>query len=552
MTERDADAGETREYRIFGPPGTGKTTNLSRQIQRAAEKYGASALLVTSFSRAAAAELAGRDLPIPKDRIGTLHSHCWHALGGPKIAEANVQAWNQERRGLEITSQNSHGKLDGDTDGAGESGAREGDELLAELNRWRGMIVPRAVWPLRIAQFEEAWSDYKRANELLDFTDLIEIALRDLPFPPGRASVIFADEAQDLNPMQLKLIRRWGDHAEYFIVAGDDDQTIYTFTGASPEAFLDPDIPQSHKIILKQSYRVPRAVHRLANAMILRVTRRQPKEYLPREADGAVERLELGTFREPDPAFVVDLRRQLEEGKSVMVLATCSYMLSGIISALRENAIPFYNPYRKSNGFWNPLRFGSRGATPNRILALLSAHPDFGPEAREWTNGDLALWAEHLRSQGILKHGAKKTLQAVDLEAVVTYERLDELFEPAALEELLGYFEGGYQDLLAWWKVNLTTDAEKRAEFPVRIAAQHGARGLLDTPKVIVGTIHSVKGGEADCVYVFPDLSRAGDAQYQSVGPLRDSVTRLFYVAATRAKERLVICPPATPRAISI
>ena len=75
----------TAEYRIFGPPGTGKTTNLTRQIRRAVDRYGSESILVTSFSRAAAAELAGRDLPISPDRVGTLHSHCWHALGGPEI-----------------------------------------------------------------------------------------------------------------------------------------------------------------------------------------------------------------------------------------------------------------------------------------------------------------------------------------------------------------------------------------------------------------------------------------------------------------------------------
>ena len=33
-------------------------------------------------------ELAGRDLPVEPDRVGTLHSHCYHALGAPQIAEA--------------------------------------------------------------------------------------------------------------------------------------------------------------------------------------------------------------------------------------------------------------------------------------------------------------------------------------------------------------------------------------------------------------------------------------------------------------------------------
>jgi superfamily I DNA/RNA helicase len=69
---------------------------------------------------------------------------------------------------------------------------------------------------------------------------------------------------------------------------------------------------------------------------------------------------------------------------------------------------------------------------------------------------------------------------------------------------------------------------------------------------VIVGTIHSVKGGQADVVYLFPDLSPAGDGQYRRGGSQRDSVIRQFYVGATRARETLCLCSPESGAAIPI
>jgi len=75
---------------------------------------------------------------------------------------------------------------------------------------------------------------------------------------------------------------------------------------------------------------------------------------------------------------------------------------------------------------------------------------------------------------------------------------------------------------------------------------------LEESPRVIVGTIHSVKGGEADVVFLFPDVSPAGDAAYQKHGPQRDSVIRLFYVGMTRARHTLYICRGNPPLAVTI
>lgn len=118
------------EYRIFGPPGTGKTTSLAYQIRRAVERFGPERVLVTSFSRAAAAELAGRSLGIKPDRLGTLHAHCFNALGKPEIAEVHVSEWNATYRRLALTPRKKQTRLDGED-------ARENLVAAAVINCFR-------------------------------------------------------------------------------------------------------------------------------------------------------------------------------------------------------------------------------------------------------------------------------------------------------------------------------------------------------------------------------------------------------------------------------
>jgi len=542
MAEHEEHLVETREFRIFGPPGTGKTTNLSRQIGRAAARYGAHQVLVTSFSRAAAAELTARDLPIPGQMVGTLHSHCWHALGGPKIAEANVNEWNRDHPDLAITPVKRQGaKLEGEENVEDDpENTKQGDAALQRLSRYRGARKERKLWPRTVLEFDALWSEYKRENGLLDFTDLIEVALREVALAPHAPSVIFADEAQDLNALQLALIRKWGQRAEYFIVAGDDDQTIYSFTGATPDAFLDPEVPADHRIILKQSYRVPRAVHAFAERLIHTVSRRQVKEYVPRDEEGAVAR-SLDTCRRPEH-IVADIARSLESGKDVMLLAACAYMLQPVIRALRSEGVPFHNPYRRSNGSWNPLHIGKPGSAASRIVALVGGHPASGQGYRPWTMDDVVQWAEWLAAKSVLRHSVKSKLKTMGTLEEATIEKLNAVFESGALDALADAWDGGCAALVEWWQKRLPFEVGQRVQFPVDIAKKRGPQALARKPQVIVGTIHSVKGGQADTVYVFPDLSQAGDLEYRSTGLPKDSVIRLFYVAATRARERLVIC----------
>ena len=540
----------TSEYRILGPPGTGKTTSTSTLVRRAAQKFGARSILVTSFSRAAAAELANCDLTIAPDQLGTLHSLCFHALGRPPIAEAHVEEWNCSHPRWMLTPVNRQPRLDGEDAQEDTVAARAGDAFLHSLNRCRGLMMDRNQWPAEIRSFELAWTKHKRANGLYDFCDLIEHCHRDLPIAPGRPAVIFADEAQDLNPMQASLFRNWGRNAEYFVLAGDDDQTIYSFLGATPEALIDPPIPADHTVVLRQSHRVPRTVHEMATTLIQRVSRRQDKMYVPRGSAGTVHRLSRGGYKTPEYFILSSAMAHLERGQKIMFLASCSYMLQPVIQVLRKNAIPFHNPYRKANGFWNPLRIGQKTAT-RRLLSLLVAHPKYGEGQRDWTLGDIVLWAEWLTGKGILKPGAPALL-GEDRRAVIAMDDLRTIFYDGPLTSLVSAFNGDWRLLLEWWRSRIAPDFRSRVQFPADVASKYSPQMLVEEPSVTVGTIHSVKGGEADVVYLFPDLSRAGNATYERPGRDRDSVLRLLYVGATRARETLYICQRETSMAVSM
>lgn len=89
------------ERRVFGPPGCGKTTYVARQVQNAVAKVGAGNVFVASFTRAAAAELAGRDMAAP---CATLHAHAYRAstLSRLSISDGRVTL-HRNRFGQRIT-----------------------------------------------------------------------------------------------------------------------------------------------------------------------------------------------------------------------------------------------------------------------------------------------------------------------------------------------------------------------------------------------------------------------------------------------------------------
>lgn len=528
----------TNEFRVFGPPGCGKTTTLSRLIAGACQSYGSEAVLVSSFTRAAARELVGRELPLDESRIGTLHALCYRALERPKlVSRGHLQDWNQTYPtrafgGIQTDVDDPYGLMESD-------GTQDGDRLLQELNRLRGLQVDPDAWPVRIQSFAEDWTDFKAMTGTIDFTDLIAQCLQDrLPIPHG-ASVLFLDEVQDFSPLELALARHWGSQCERFYLAGDDDQCLYRFKGSTPDAFLSPALPAEQVQVLGQSYRVPRAVHAAASAWIESVEQRHPKTYRPKPVDGLVDTLPLN-YRYP--CVIQDqLDEWLAAGKTVAFLASCSFFLDKLKHQLRDWGIPFHNPYRRSRGDWNPLsvKAGTVSAA-DRVVAF--TQPARG---QWWTYASLWRWVQPLDGDRILTHGAKtsirrkaesdetagKPVDVADLESWFT----DARFADAA----------GAGNLAAYRDAGFIGSYERAMSYALAIGEQRGVEALTTTPQVILGTIHSVKGGEADIVVLFPDLSPSGYQEWSTPGEPHDAVRRCFYVGMTRAKEALYWAQPS-------
>ena len=366
---------------------------------------------------------------------------------------------------------------------------------------------------------------------------------------------------QDYNQLQLSLLRHWGKNMKYIMLAGDDDQCLYSWSGSTPDAFLNPPIADKDKRFLRQSRRMPRVIQSFTAQWISQVTRREDKQFSPRDEDGELRRLPASmTYQNVEPILEDAMEQYVNKGKTVMFLASCSYMLDPMKACLKKHGVTYHNPYRVKRGDWNPLHRGRGVSSVDRLLAFLKMDTTVNPDdAAIWSHHDVALWAEVLSAKGVLRHGVKKRLDAMlgDYRQIhlvsmgevdETIVALDSLLEAEVYDELMW----GAKHALDWFDKYLMPAKRAVFEFPMQVVRTGNVKALHETPRVILGTIHSVKGGECDCSYVFPDLSRAGHTEWLTRGEPRDGIVRLFYVACSRSRESLVLCAPSSRMAVTL
>ena len=281
------------------------------------------------------------------------------------------------------------------------------------------------------------------------------------------------------------------ESADRIYIAGDDDQAIYRWAGADVDYLIRNS---KDAMILKQSYRIPSSVHKVATKCISQVASRVHKTWNPRKEKGLV-RWEA-SFDSIN----------MEEG-DWLVLARTNYLLQDVEDYCRSEGWFFKNKHRSS-------------ISEKKVRAV-----------RSWESlraGGLIAMTEVTNVLNYLKVRVPSSLGVIDFDTLISLKEL---------QNHVSNLKDGY-----WYDVFEGISVKERSY--IRAMLRRGEK-ITQEPRIRISTIHAAKGGEATNVILLTDISSRGFKSYQQ-NP--DDESRVFYVGLTRAKENLFLIEPQTQK----
>lgn len=499
---------------VLGSPGCGKTTALLKRLrEELASGTRPDRIGFVSFTRKAATEAMDRACAeFGRDRtdfpfFSTLHSLCFRQLGlrrGDILEGARLQKFAQYA-GIRVSGKFSEDGLMGGFD--------LGDRALFMENLARTRCVDlrnlfnenddKLVWK-EVHRVSRCLAVYKAAHGLMDFTDMLSEFVRS-KIRLG-LEVLFVDESQDLSILQNRVVAVLAEGCRRVVYAGDDDQAIYRWAGADVDTLINMD-GDAH--VLGRSWRVPPVVQTVAEKIIRRVKNRREKTWAARENS-------VGEVRRETKFDLVDLDEERRDDTTTptLILARNTYLL-------REQVEP---ELRRRGVIYE--RHGHPSISDRFFSAVV-----------DWERLRKGVKLPVSRCRELYELMGSGTGVARGSKSLPTFDNEEETLSIEDLRE-----SGGLLRNDPWYDAldRLPTDDVGYLRAALKRGEKPGKR-----PRVVVSTIHGSKGGEARHVILMKEMAGRTWGEFKQ-NP--EDEARVFYVGATRAKEKLTIVDSSNGR----
>lgn len=511
---------------VLAGAGTGKTRAITYRIAYGAAvgAFDPSNVLAVTFTQRAAFEMRHRlaQLGVPKAQARTFHSaalrqlrHFWPTVVGGPLPDviphkASLVAASAARLGITIDRTNVR-DIAAEVEWAKVSmiDAAHYASRVARLRR----DVPAGLDAGDMARLLDVYEDAKNERGVIDFEDILIYLCGMLQERADVASIVrkqyrsfVVDEFQDVNLLQARLLDLWLGGRHDVCVVGDVAQTIYSFTGASPDYLtgFGRKHPGARIVELTRDYRSTPQIVSLANDVLARSSQREGTVRLSSQRDGGAQ----VTYRTYD-----DDRAEAEGvAASIVDLIDAGMAPHSIAVLMRTNG--------QSQAFEEAL--GARGIP----VAVAGGKPFFARDDVRTAISRLRAAAAAATDDGSVGEIVRDVLSGVG-------------WAPEAPSGQAGSERWSNMNAIVGWADD--SQAQTLSAFVAELDERVAYQVEPDKAGVELATIHAAKGLEWDAVFLVGVAEGLLPISYAKTAAAREEERRLLYVAVTRARDLLTL-----------